>query len=76
MQSRREKRDVSGDIPPGSLDAPEMLPRAAAPDTVVDTIIQAISTILSRGDAELRKFAYEGKEAEMRRPEGMRHWDS
>ncbi|KAF2790015.1 hypothetical protein K505DRAFT_86097 [Melanomma pulvis-pyrius CBS 109.77] len=75
-QSDDKKRDASGDIAPGSLEAPQMLPRAAAPDSLSDKISQIVSAILRRGDAERRKFAYEGKELEMRRPEGMRHWNS
>ncbi|KAF2751204.1 hypothetical protein M011DRAFT_473711 [Sporormia fimetaria CBS 119925] len=65
------KRDITGDIAPGSLEAPQMLPRAAAPPSFADTL----RSLLWRGDLERREFGYEGKELEMRRPEGMRHWD-
>ena len=75
-QTDGEERDVSGDIAPGSLEGPVMLPRAAAPESRTERLIDAINVILRRSDAEGRRFAYEGKEAEMRRPEGMRHWDS
>lgn len=71
-----EELDASGDIAPGSLEGPVMLPRAAAPESKTERLMDAISAILRRGDDERRRFAYEGKEAEMRRPEGMRHWDS
>ncbi|KAF2735947.1 hypothetical protein EJ04DRAFT_562899 [Polyplosphaeria fusca] len=69
-----EKRDMSGDIAPGSLEAPQMLPRAAIPESLADTISQTINAVLRGEDLERRKFGYEGKELEMRRPEGMRHW--
>jgi hypothetical protein len=75
-QTDEEERDASGDIAPGSLEGPVMLPRAAAPESRTERVMDAISAILRRGDIERRRFAYEGKEAEMRRPEGMRHWDS
>ncbi|ORY15143.1 hypothetical protein BCR34DRAFT_189901 [Clohesyomyces aquaticus] len=68
-----EKRDTSGDIAPGSLEAPQLLPRAAGPETLADSISR-IMTVLRGEDLEKRKFGYEGKELEMRRPEGMRHW--
>jgi hypothetical protein len=32
-------------------------------------------TVLRGEDREKRRFGYEGKELEMRRPEGMRHWN-
>jgi hypothetical protein len=75
-QTDEEERDASGDIAPGSLEGPVMLPRAAAPESRTERLMDAISAILRRGDIERRRFAYEGKEAEMRRPEGMRHWDT
>jgi len=75
-QTDEEERDASGDIAPGSLESPVMLPRAAAPESRTERLMNTISVILRRSDAERRRFAYEGKEAEMRRPEGMRHWDS
>ena len=67
-----EERDLSGDIPPGSLEAPQMLPRAAAPTTLFDSI----RAVLRGQDAKRREFGYEGKEGELRRPEGMRHWET
>lgn len=51
-----------------------MLPRVAAPKTLADQITVMIHSVLD-GDYERRDFAYEGKEAEMRRPQGMRHWE-
>ncbi|KAF2277769.1 uncharacterized protein EI97DRAFT_374080 [Westerdykella ornata] len=57
------ERDLTGDIAPGSLEAPQMLPRAAAPQSFIDRLKAKESS------------AYEGKESEMRRPWGMRHWD-
>ncbi|KAF2180715.1 hypothetical protein K469DRAFT_714289 [Zopfia rhizophila CBS 207.26] len=52
-----------------------MLPRAAAPEPLTDTITATINAVLRGDDVEKRQFGYEGKELEMRRPEGMRHWD-
>jgi len=69
-EEEAEDDDHSGDIPPGSLAAPEMLPHAVKLDT----------TVLSRFLAALRRkelgndYGYEGKELELRRPTGMRHW--
>jgi len=68
--SEMRKRDLSGDIAPGTLDAPQMLPRAAAPESLTETI----TAVLRGEDMGRREFGYEGKESEMRRPEGMRHW--
>lgn len=71
-----DKRDPSGDIPPGSLEGPEMLPRAAAPESLAERISETIGSVLKAEDIiERRRFGYEGKELEMRRPRGMRHWD-
>ncbi|KAF2112590.1 hypothetical protein BDV96DRAFT_648842 [Lophiotrema nucula] len=67
-------RDLSGDIPPGSLEAPQMLPRAAAPESFADTMAHIFSAVWKGEDLERRKFGYEGKELELRRPVGMRHW--
>ena len=47
-----------------------MLPRAAAPISLGETF----KAMLKGEDVRKREFAYEGKELEMRRPEGMRHW--
>ncbi|KAF1962001.1 hypothetical protein CC80DRAFT_543368 [Byssothecium circinans] len=62
--------DHSGDIAPGSLAAPEMLPHAANLD---DNMIARIIAALKRHDPR-KDYAYEGKESELRRPTGMRHW--
>jgi hypothetical protein len=74
--SSEEKRDLSGDIAPGSLESPQMLPRAAAPETFVDAVAQRFNAVFGGQDVETRNFGYEGKELELRRPEGMRHWNS
>lgn len=72
---QQEKRDTSGDIPPGSLEAPEMLPRSPAPDTTIDAIEEIINSVLSRSrSAEHRQLAYEGMEGAVRRPQGSRYW--
>ncbi|KAH7117784.1 hypothetical protein B0J11DRAFT_441730 [Dendryphion nanum] len=70
-----EKRDLSGDIPPGSLESPQMLPRVAAPESLTETLSKKVHAVFGNGDIERRGFGYEGKELEMRRPQGMRHWD-
>ncbi|KAF1965580.1 hypothetical protein BU23DRAFT_584943 [Bimuria novae-zelandiae CBS 107.79] len=61
--------DVSGDIPPGSLEAPQMLPR---PTPISSSALERLVAFLKKTDDEA--FAYEGKELELRRPTGMRHW--
>lgn len=66
-----ESHDISGDISPGSPDAPEILPRASEPQS----LMESIKAMLWREDVERRSFGYEGRERELRRPEGMRHWD-
>jgi hypothetical protein len=68
-----ELRDSSGDIAPGSLEGPEMLPRAAAPET--PDFSDIVKSLLGGKSVEKYGYGYEGKETEMRRPEGMRHWD-
>jgi len=68
------EKDTTGDIAPGSVESPEMLPRAAAPESLTDSITATLYSVISGNDFENRKFGYEGKESEMRRPEGMRHW--
>lgn len=62
-----EERDISGDIAPGSLDTPDMLPRSSV---LEESFLARIVALLQRHDAD----AYEGKELELRRPTGMRHW--
>ncbi|KAF2448210.1 hypothetical protein P171DRAFT_440635 [Karstenula rhodostoma CBS 690.94] len=64
--------DVSGDIAPGSLEAPQMLPRPVAALGKPSALGRVIA-LLRKGD-ESGNFAYEGKELELRRPTGMRHW--
>jgi hypothetical protein len=68
------RRDTTGDISPGSLEGPEMLPRASTPESLADTIRSTVYSVLKGEDFENHMFAYEGKESEMRRPEGMRYW--
>lgn len=41
---------------------------------MLDVHLGSDRAVLSRDDAERRRFAYEGKELELRRPTGMRHW--
>ncbi|PSN73889.1 hypothetical protein BS50DRAFT_480850 [Corynespora cassiicola Philippines] len=70
--SKSEGEDESGDIPPGSLDSPTMLPPAAAPQSFTECMAQKLKSILHGEDTE--RYGYEGKELELRRPTGMRHW--
>ncbi|KAL6702518.1 hypothetical protein ACN47E_001582 [Coniothyrium glycines] len=64
--------DASGDIAPGSLDAPQMLPAKAPEADAADfSFLQSLCELFHRGESS---FGYEGKELEMRRPTGMRHW--
>ncbi|KAH7067756.1 hypothetical protein FB567DRAFT_255115 [Paraphoma chrysanthemicola] len=60
----------SGDIAPGSLDSPSMLPKAATDER--DSFFKSLCALFHGSDRE--SFGYEGKEGEMRRPTGMRHW--
>ncbi|KAJ8118986.1 hypothetical protein OPT61_g138 [Boeremia exigua] len=62
-----EDIDVEGDIAPGSMEAPQMLPKAAAHGSSFYRTL----TALFHSDDDL---GYEGKESELRRPEGMKHW--
>jgi len=62
--------DASGDIAPGSLDAPQMLP-AKSPASDDSSLFQGLCALFHRGESS---FGYEGKELELRRPTGMRHW--
>jgi hypothetical protein len=62
----------SGDIAPGSLDSPSMLPTKAQADDS-KSFFHSITALFHRGD-EKSSFGYEGKEGEMRRPQGSRHW--
>lgn len=71
-EEEEDDGDLSGDIAPGSLEAPQMLPRPASIDG--ETLSNKIIALLRREDAEQKRFAYEGKELELRRPTGMRHW--
>ena len=64
-----QHHDISGDIAPGSLEAPQMLPR---PTPVSESTFERFMTFLRKDDE--KNFAYEGKESELRRPTGMRHW--
>ena len=70
-EEEEDEEPRSGDIAPGSLEAPSMLPRPANRD---DTLYSKIYAMLRSEDAERRNYAYEGKELELRRPTGMRHW--
>ncbi|KAJ4363602.1 hypothetical protein N0V83_009898 [Neocucurbitaria cava] len=64
-----DETDGSGDIAPGSLDAPQMLPSAALREE--SSWLQSICAFFHGKESS---FGYEGNELEMRRPTGMRHW--
>ncbi|KAJ4315598.1 hypothetical protein N0V94_005853 [Neodidymelliopsis sp. IMI 364377] len=63
-----EEIDDSGDVAPGSMEAPQMLPKAAAHGS---SFYQSLCALF-HGRKE--DYGYEGKELELRRPEGMKHW--
>jgi hypothetical protein len=65
-----EEIDDSGDVAPGSMEAPQMLPKASAHGSGV---FQSLCSLFRGGNAE-KDYGYEGKELELRRPEGMKHW--
>lgn len=60
--------DVEGDVAPGSVDAPQMLPKAS---TRGPSIYRSLCALFHGSEDDL---GYEGKELQWRRPEGMKHW--
>ncbi|KZM22255.1 uncharacterized protein EKO05_0011352 [Ascochyta rabiei] len=63
-----EEIDAEGDVAPGSMEAPQMLPKAAAHGS---SLYQSLCALFHGGKDD---YGYEGKELELRRPEGMKHW--
>ena len=61
------EQDFSGDVAPGSLQAPQVLPTASEEVGVFDRLC----ALFHRAESS---FGYEGKELELRRPEGGRDW--
>jgi hypothetical protein len=61
------EQDFSGDIAPGSVQAPQVLPTASEEASFLDRLC----ALFHRAESS---FGYEGKELELRRPEGMRDW--
>jgi hypothetical protein len=59
-----------GDIAPGSMDSPSMLPKELAAER--ESFFRSLLAFFGRDGSD--SFGYEGKEGEMRRPTGMRHW--
>ena len=57
---------------PGSMEAPQMLPKAAAGGS--SSLYRMLCRVFQGGRREEFDFGYEGKEGELRRPEGMKHW--
>ncbi|KAF2995540.1 hypothetical protein E8E13_002748 [Curvularia kusanoi] len=69
LSNSDDEFDVEGDVAPGSMEAPQMLPKAAA--SAGSSLYRSLCALFhSSGD----DFGYEGKEGELRRPEGMKHW--
>jgi hypothetical protein len=62
-----EQEDFSGDVAPGSLESPQVLPKASEEDGFFDKLC----AMFHRAESS---FGYEGKELELRRPEGIRDW--
>lgn len=62
-----EEEDFSGDIAPGSMEAPQALPKALEEASMFDRLC----AIFHRAESS---FGYEGNELEMRRPTGGRNW--
>lgn len=60
--------DSEGDVAPGSMDAPQMLPKAAAHGS---SLYRSLCALFHGGSED---YGYEGNEAVMRRPTGMKHW--
>ncbi|KAH8719269.1 hypothetical protein GQ44DRAFT_623732 [Phaeosphaeriaceae sp. PMI808] len=59
----------SGDIAPGSLDSPSMLPKASVNEH--NSFFRSLCAFFHGSD---ERFGYEGKEGEIRRPTGSRRW--
>lgn len=68
LSNSDEEVDFEGDVAPGSMEAPQMLPKAAASGS---SLYRSLCALFHSGNDDL---GYEGKESEMRRPEGMKHW--
>jgi hypothetical protein len=62
------EQDFSGDIAPGSVQAPQVLPTASKEASVFDRLC----ALFHRAESS---FGYEGKELELRRPQGGRDWN-
>ncbi|EMD92804.1 hypothetical protein COCC4DRAFT_50883 [Bipolaris maydis ATCC 48331] len=62
-----EAEDFSGDIAPGTLEAPSALPKALKEASMYDRLC----AMFHRAESS---FGYEGKELELRRPEGVQNW--
>jgi hypothetical protein len=61
------EQDFSGDVAPGSVQAPQVLPTASEEASFLDRLC----ALFHRAESS---FGYEGKELELRRPTGMRDW--
>lgn len=68
LSNSDDEIDVEGDVAPGSMEAPQMLPKAAVHGS---SLYRSLCALFHGGNDDL---GYEGKESEMRRPEGMKHW--
>jgi hypothetical protein len=61
------EEDFSGDIAPGTLESPSVLPKALKEATLFDRLCG----MFHRAESS---FGYEGNELELRRPEGGQNW--
>ncbi|KAI4950961.1 hypothetical protein J4E86_007470 [Alternaria arbusti] len=62
-----DQEDFSGDVAPGSVEAPQVLPKASEEDSLFDRLC----AMFHRAESSL---GYEGKELDVRRPGGVRDW--
>ncbi|KAL5117627.1 hypothetical protein ACEQ8H_004520 [Pleosporales sp. CAS-2024a] len=63
----------AGDIAPGSMESPSMLPTASSTAGERESFFRCLRALFHIHHWS-DDFGYEGKEGEMRRPTGMRHW--
>lgn len=63
-----EEIDAEGDVAPGAMEAPQILPKAAVHGS---SFYQSLCALFHSSKED---YGYEGKELELRRPEGMKHW--
>jgi hypothetical protein len=67
IEEEEEEQDFSGDIAPGTLEAPSVLPKALKEASMFDRLCAKFHRTES-------SFGYEGNELELRRPSGVHNW--